>query len=58
MSSGEALEAEAIRHGDDPYTYNEAVGDVDANIWAMNVEMESMGSKTMGSKTMGSNQRV
>ncbi|KAL5545175.1 hypothetical protein UlMin_008959 [Ulmus minor] len=46
MSGGEALEAEAIGHEDDPYTYNEAMGDVDATLWkkAMNVEMESMGS--------------
>ncbi|KAL5564391.1 hypothetical protein UlMin_027555 [Ulmus minor] len=46
MSSGEALEAELIGHENDPYTYNEAMGDVDANLWkkAMNVEMESMGS--------------
>ncbi|KAL5573866.1 hypothetical protein UlMin_023463 [Ulmus minor] len=32
ISSGEALEAEAIRHEDDPYTYNEAMGDVDASL--------------------------
>ena len=46
MSGGEALEAEAIGHDDDPYTYNEDMGDVDAIIRkkAMNVEMESMGS--------------
>ena len=46
MSSGEALEAEIIGHEDDPYTYDEAMGDVDAILWkkAMNVEMESMGS--------------
>ncbi|KAL5582278.1 hypothetical protein UlMin_014720 [Ulmus minor] len=46
MSGGETLEAEAIGHEDDPYTYNEAMGDVDATLWkkAMNVEMESMGS--------------
>lgn len=30
MSSGEALEAEIIGHKDDPYTYDEAMGDVDA----------------------------
>ena len=28
MSGGEALEAEAIGHDDDPYTYNEAMRDV------------------------------
>ena len=46
MSGGEALEAEVIGHDDDPYTYNEAMGDVDATLWkkAMNVKMESMGS--------------
>ena len=33
MSSGEASEAEAIRHEEDPYTYNEAMGDVDENLW-------------------------
>ena len=32
MSSGEALEAEAIGHEDNPYTYNEAMRDVDATI--------------------------
>ncbi|KAL5569925.1 hypothetical protein UlMin_026500 [Ulmus minor] len=32
MSGGEALEAEAIGHEDDPYTYNEAMGDVDATL--------------------------
>ena len=46
MFGGEALEAEAIGHEDDLYTYNEAMGDVDATLWkkAMNFEMESMGS--------------
>ena len=46
ISGGEALEAEAIGHNDDPYTYNEAMGNVDATLWkkAMNVEMESMDS--------------
>ena len=46
MSGGEALKAKAIGHDDDPYTYNEAMGDVDENIWknAMIIEMESMGS--------------
>ena len=41
MSNGEALEAEAIRLDDAPYTYNEAMRDVDANIWkkAINIEM-------------------
>ena len=45
MSGGEALEAEAIGHEDDPYTYNEAMRDVD-NLWknAMNIEMEWIGS--------------
>ena len=38
MSSGEALVAEAIRHEDDPYTYNEAMRDVDANIWKKGYE--------------------
>ncbi|KAL5538373.1 hypothetical protein UlMin_043253 [Ulmus minor] len=33
MSGGEALEAEAIGHKDDPYTYNEAMGDFDATLW-------------------------
>ncbi|KAL5574122.1 hypothetical protein UlMin_023719 [Ulmus minor] len=32
MSGDEALEAEAIGHDDDPYTYNEAMGDVDATL--------------------------
>ena len=32
MFSGEALEADTIKHDDDPYTYNEVVGDVDANL--------------------------
>ena len=32
MSSGKALEAETIGHEDDPYTYNKAMKDVDANI--------------------------
>ena len=32
MSGGEALEAEAIEHEDDPYTYNEAMRDVDASL--------------------------
>ena len=42
MSSGEALEVEAIGYEDDPYTYNKATRDIDATIWkkAMNVEME------------------
>ena len=31
MSSGEALEAGAIGHEDNPYTYNETMGNVDAN---------------------------
>ena len=46
MSSGDALEAKTIRHEDDSYTYNEAIEDVDANLWkkAMSVETESMGS--------------
>ena len=46
MSNGEALKAKAIGYNDDSYTYNEAMWDVDANLWkkAMNVEMESMGS--------------
>ena len=46
MSNGEALEVEAIGHDDNPYTYNEAMGDIDANLWkkAINIEMESMGS--------------
>ena len=45
MSSAESLEAEAIWHKNDHYTYNEAMRDVDANLWkeAMNVEMKSMG---------------
>ena len=44
MSSGKALEA--IGHKNDPYNYNEAMGDVNANLQkkAMNVEMDSMGS--------------
>ena len=32
MSSGEALEAEAVGHEDVPYTYNKPMGDVDANL--------------------------
>ena len=32
MSGGKALEAKAIGHKDDPYTYNEAMGDVDATL--------------------------
>lgn len=46
MFSGEALETEAIGHKDDHFSYNEAMGDVDKNLWkkAMNVEMELMGS--------------
>ncbi|KAL5567144.1 hypothetical protein UlMin_030308 [Ulmus minor] len=32
MSGGEALEADAIGHEDDPYTYNEAMGDIDATL--------------------------
>ena len=32
MFSGEALEVEAIGHEDDLYTYNEAEGDVNANL--------------------------
>ena len=46
MSNGKAVKAEAIGHENDPYIYNEAIGDVDVNLWkkTMNVEMESMGS--------------
>ena len=46
MSGGEALEVEAIRHDDDPYTYNEVIGDVDVTLWkkVMNFEMKLMGS--------------
>ena len=52
MCSGKALDAETIGHEDDPYTYNKAMKDVEVNLQkgAMNVEMESMGSKPMGSK--------
>jgi len=32
ISSGEALEVEAIGYEDDPYTYNETMRDVDANL--------------------------
>ena len=32
MSSGEALEAETMGHEDDLYTYDEAMGDVDASL--------------------------
>ena len=32
MSGGEALKAKAIGHDDDPYTYTEAKGVVDANL--------------------------
>ena len=47
MSSGKPLDAETIGYEENPYTYNEANGDVDANLWkkAMNVEIESIGSK-------------
>ena len=46
MSNRKALEAETIGHKDNPYNYNEAMNDVEANLykWAMNIEMESMGS--------------
>ena len=56
MFSGEVLKADVIGHEDDPYTYNEVMEDIDANMWkkAMNIEMESMGSnrwvKSKGSK--------
>ncbi len=52
MSSGKALEAETIGHKYDPYTYNKVMKDVEANLQkgAMNVEMESMGSKPTNSK--------
>ncbi len=52
MSNGKALEAGTIGHEDDPYTYNKAMKDVEANLQkgAMNVEMESMGSKPTSSK--------
>ena len=32
MFGDEALEVEAIEHENDPYTYNEAIGDVDASL--------------------------
>ena len=32
MSNGKAIEVEAIGHDDDAYNYNEAMGDVDANL--------------------------
>ena len=47
-----SMKAVAIRHENDPYTYNEAMENVEANFWkmAMNVEMKSMGSKPTSSK--------
>ena len=52
MSNGKALEAKSIEHEDNPYTNNKVMKDVKANLWrwAMNVEMESMGSKPTSSK--------
>ena len=38
MSNKKALEAKAIRHEDDPYTYNKAIDDVEANIWKRSYE--------------------
>ena len=32
MSTGEALEAKAIGYDEDPYTYNEAMGDVNVTL--------------------------
>ena len=32
MSNGKALEAETIGHKDNPYNYNEAMKDVEANL--------------------------
>lgn len=52
MSGSETYEAEAIGHNDDnPCTYDEAIEDVDANLWknAMNTEMESMDSNKVWS---------
>ena len=44
MFNGEAFVAESGEHDRDPYTYKEAIEDVDSSLWikAMNVEMESM----------------
>ena len=38
ISSGVALEAKAIGHEDDPYTYNETMADVDATLWKKGYE--------------------
>ena len=32
MSNGKTLKAETIRHEDNPYNYNEAMKDVEANL--------------------------
>jgi len=44
MANGETFLAESLEHDRDPYTYKEAMEDVDANLWteAMKAEMKSM----------------